>query len=106
MAIYELAYQLRMPVGRMLNEMTLEEYQGWCNYFERRPVGWRDDDRTYKLLQAQGVKEKAGALFPSLHAVYNGSQTQNEEGTNILSLKGSQLFMNMLQATGGDKLDL
>lgn len=95
-----------MPVGRLLDEMTHDELQGWFNYFERRPIGWREDDRTYKLLSAQGVKEKAHNIFPSLNTIYNGSKVVNEEGMVVSSLKGSQMFMNMLRATGGDTLDL
>lgn len=95
-----------MSVGKLLDEMTYEELQGWFNYFERRPIGWRDDDRTYKLLQAQGVKEKPQNLFTSLKAVYDETRNINSEGTDIGSLKGSLIFQKMLTARGGDLLDL
>ena len=85
--------------------MTYEELQGWFNYFERRPIGWREDDRTMKLLQAQGVKEKAVNLFPSLKAVYESNQKVNEEGTNMGSLMGSMLFQKLMTAKNGDSID-
>ena len=85
--------------------MTYEELQGWFNYFERRPIGWREDDRTMKLLQAQGVKEKAVNLFPSLKAIYESNQKVNEEGTNMGSLMGSMLFQKLMTAKNGDSID-
>lgn len=106
LTIYELAFHLHMPVNTLLNDLTYDELLGWFNYLERRPVGWRDDDRTFKLLQAQGVKQKPGELFSSLNSIYASLSRVNEEGTNIGSLRGSMLFQQMMTATGGDKLEL
>lgn len=86
--------------------MPYDEFLGWQAYFEKRPVGWRDDDRTFKLMQVQGVKQKAHELFPALGPIYNAPTKFNEDGTNMSSLKGSQLMMKMLNAVGGDKLEL
>ena len=93
-----------MPVHRLIDEMPYEEMLGWFAYFETRPVGWRDDDRTHKLLQAQGVKEKAYKIFPSLEAIYKPRKKENE--FDVVGLKTSVLFHKMLSAKGGDKLDL
>lgn len=82
--------------------MPYEELLGWFAYFEARPAGWREDDRTAKLLQAQGVKEKAYKLFPSLDAIYNS----NKSDSALSSLKGSTMFQKMMRAKGGDKLDI
>lgn len=84
--------------------MPYEELLGWFNYFEQRPLDWRDDDRTAKLLQAQGVKEKAVRLFPSLDAIYN--RKSSKEGFDVSSFKGSLMFSKILSAKKGDKLDL
>lgn len=94
-----------MTVANLTENMTYEEFLGWMNYLERRPIDWRDDDRTSKLLQAQGVKEKPHVLFPSLGAVYKTIEV-NKEGTNMGSLRGSSLFQSMMLAKGGDKLEL
>jgi hypothetical protein len=94
-----------MPVHRLLDEMPYEEMQGWFAYFESRPVEWRDDDRAYKLLQAQGVKEKAYKIFPTLEAIYK-PRKKNEEDFDVAGLKTSVLFHKMLSAKGGDKLNL
>ena len=86
--------------------MPYDEFVSWQRYFEMRPVGWRDDDRTYKLLQVQGVKEKPHNIFNSLKAIYNSEKAVNDEGTDMNSIKGSVLFQKMSMAKGGDKLDL
>ena len=96
-----------MPVHKLADEMPYEEFLGWMNYFERRPVDWRADDRAAKLLQAQGVKEKPWNLFGSLHPIYKGTTGSSDGNTlNTKSLKGSTLFSRMLSSKGGDKLDL
>ncbi len=91
-----------MPVYRLLEEMPYDELQRWYAYLEKRPVGWREDDRTSKLLQAAGVKEKPWNLFPSLLRIYK----PEDDGNPMTSLKGSVMFANMMAAKGGDKLDL
>ncbi len=73
--------------------MPYEELLGWYNYFERRPVGWRSDDRTAKLLQVQGVKQKPSEIFSSLITIYNSSKPKKDKGLNK-----SLLFQKMLSA--------
>lgn len=106
--MYELAYLLGMPVYHLV-EMPYDEYVRWQLYFERRPVGWREDDRTMKLLQVQGVKAKPESVFASL-AQLNESHRKAVDNRNGLisadNLKRSSMFSKMLSATGGDKLDL
>ena len=46
--------------------MPYTELLGWLDYFSARPIDWRDDQRTYLLLQAQGVKERPERLFDSI----------------------------------------
>lgn len=82
--------------------MPYEELLGWLNYYERRPIGWQDDLRTYYILQAFGEKRKPEMIFPSLGALRKSSESRSP----VDSLKGSALFQKMLTATGGDKLDL
>jgi hypothetical protein len=62
-----------MPVYQIL-EMPYEEFLGWFKYFNQRPVGWKEDNRTAMLLSAQGVKKKPHELFPSLKAVMRSSK--------------------------------
>ena len=73
--------------------MSYEELLAWQYYFERRPVGWREDDRTFKLLQVQGCKAKAGEIFPSLSSIYNRAPQIDEDGElDISGFKQSFLF--------------
>jgi hypothetical protein len=89
-----------------ITSMSYEELLGWFNYFERRPVDWRDDDRTSKILKSNGAKIDSLKIFPSLQAVYKQAQTENEEGFNVSSLRSSSMFQRMLRAKNGDKINL
>jgi hypothetical protein len=84
--------------------MPYEEFLGWMNYFERRPLDWRDDDRTVKLLQVQGVKEEPWRLFSSLNAIYNPPNPQGEGEFNVNNFKRSGLFQKLASASGGHVL--
>jgi len=57
--------------------MPYEEFIGWTLYFSKRPVGWREDQRTYLLLSVQGVKKKPQEIFPSLAALYSKHENSN-----------------------------
>jgi hypothetical protein len=91
-----------------MEEMPYDEFLRWNAYFERRPIGWREDDRTAKLLQAQGVEKKATEIFPSLNVIYNGNQPAVvEDGRLSLGdMQSSSFFQQMLTARGGEILDL
>jgi hypothetical protein len=90
-----------MPASSVL-EFTHDEFLGWIDYFNRRPPGWRDDDRAWKLMQSNGAKGDATKVFPSLSAVFKRTDANGP----IDTLKGSLLFHKMLSAKGGDQLDL
>jgi len=87
--------------------MPYEELLGWAAYFERRPVDWRDDDRTFKLLQVQGVKAKAMEIFPSLKALYaqEVSPVKEDKKVDLANFKKSVLFEKIRTARGGDKIN-
>lgn len=93
---------LHMPVYK-LAEMPHDELLGWYAYLERRPLGWREDDRAAKQIQAAGVKEKVWNLFPSLDRIYNPNKFAEDA---VSTLKGSALWQKLMTAQGGDKLDL
>jgi hypothetical protein len=69
--------------------MPYEELLGWSKYFSLRPPGWRDDQRTHMLLQAQGVKEKGEKLFSSLAALKKAAEDIPEEQRLAQSLVNS-----------------
>lgn len=95
-----------MPIYKLKHEMTYEELLGWINYFERRPVGWRDDDRAHKIMQTNGCEVKATEIFSSLTPIYKPANKLPDGMIDPNNLKGSVLFQKMLGAVGGDKLDL
>ena len=88
-----------MPVYKLEEEMPYTEFVKWIEFFRRRPAGWRDDQRTYLLLRAQGVKEKAENIFPTLKMM-----AQHEESKQVPDKalpKGKMLEM-MMKAKNGD----
>jgi hypothetical protein len=85
-----------------VDSLTYYEFLEWCEFLSIRPIGWREDKRAAMLMQAQGVKASEEQLFPSLSAVKSGNT--REGGLN--TLKGSSLFMKMMGAKGGDKINL
>ena len=97
-----------MPVYQLV-EMPYDEMLGWADYFEKRPVGWREDDRTMKLLQAQGVKAAPNKVFASLAKLAVAQEKRRADMPEGMisadNLKRSAFFANMLGAVGGDKLD-
>jgi hypothetical protein len=100
----------------LMEEMSYDEFQKWIEYFERRPPGWRDDNRAMRLLQAQGVKEPGEAIFESLRklkmyeSVTSKTTTVQVEEKPTASqidgnkFKGSVLFAKMMGAVGGDSI--
>jgi len=86
--------------------MPYDELLAWIKYFEKRPVGWREDNRAYKLLQAQGVKAAPQLIFPTLEPIFKQDKPAEDGQVATRSLKNSALFMMLSQAKGGDKLDI
>jgi len=92
--LYDIAYTLGMPVYKLENEMPYEEYVKWMHYFSKRPQGWKEDQRTYMIMRAFGVKESAESIFPTLAAVKKGSLSEPDK-----ALPKGQFLKRMLDAT-------
>ena len=73
----------------------------WIEYFQRRPVGWRDDHRTHYLLAAQGVKAKPHELFASLYAIEKDKEELANESLDqdANKLVVSPLFQKIMRDT-------
>jgi len=95
-----------MPVYVLLQEMPYDEFISWMAYLEKRPIGWRDDDRAFKFLQTQGVKQKPWEVFGSLQPIYRPSAKVEGGKISAKSLMGSSLFNYIAGAQKGDKLDI
>jgi len=101
MVMYELAFHLKMTVRQLKDEMYYDELLKWISYLDQRPVDWRADDRTFKLLQAQGYKGKPEAAFQSLARIYRPViSADGKMSANMI--QGSAFFQKMLSAKGGD----
>jgi len=98
-----------MPVYKLV-EMPYDELLGWFAYFESRPVGWREDDRTMKLLQVQGVKAKPAEIFNSLATLQATQEKRvSDRPPGMISseqLKKSAFFSQMLGSVDGAKLEI
>jgi hypothetical protein len=102
--IYEIAFHLKLPLYELLDKMPYTELLGWSNYFDRRPVGWREDNRAYQLMRAQGVKEKPEAIFESLAAIRRNSNSQTEPDRISNTFKNSYLYQKLMTAKAGEKV--
>lgn len=94
-----MAYNLGIPVYKIEQEMPYTELLKWITYFRRRPVGYREDNRTYMLLRAQGIKESAENLFPTIRAVRNYEDSKIEAGK---VMPQGKFLEKMLRAKNGD----
>ena len=88
-----------MPVYKLLDEMPYEELLKWFEFFHRRPVGWREDHRTYLMLRSQGVKGSAESIFQTLKQIKTNSIKQQKNDQAVP--KGKMLEL-MLKAKNGD----
>lgn len=79
-------------------EMPYTELLKWISFFRKRPIGWREDQRAYMLLAAQGVKEKPERLFPALAIIRDANRPVAKEG----AVPSGKFLENMLKARGGD----
>jgi len=79
--------------------MPYDELLKWTSFFKQRPVGWQEDQRTFLLLRAAGVKGSAESIFQSLKTIKQGQQDKQIPDRAVP--KGKFLDM-MLRAKGGD----
>jgi len=75
--------------------MPYEEFIGWFKFFNKRPIGWREDYRISLLLNAQGVKKKGSEIFQSIKIMENENRKTNGIDHNLLNMLKS--------AKNGDK---
>ena len=86
---------------KLQKEMPYTELLKWVSFFKHRPVGWREDYRTYLLLKAQGYKGKPEDLFQSLRAIKE-KREQDLYKADDKAMPAGQFLRMMKNATGGD----
>lgn len=105
MALFELSIHLRTPVHVLRTEMPYEDYQKYFQYLERRPIGWQDDLRAYRIMQAFGTQAKPHELFESLAAVMGRREVEHVDGMlQQPKLGNSSMLSRLLSAKGGEAL--
>ena len=85
-----------MPVYKLKQEMPYEELLQWVTYFEKRPVGYREDQRVFLNLQAQGYKGTPESVFASL------KQMKENIPDSVKALPKGKFLQMMQGARGGD----
>ena len=88
-----------MPVYKLQEEMPYTELLKWVEFFNRRPVGWREDLRAYLYLRTQGTKEAPEKIFPSIGRIKDHEEKMKKVDQPVI--KGRILDM-MLKAKNGD----
>lgn len=65
--------------------LPYDELLGWFEYFDRRPYGWREDNRaaTIALSFGGGDKIKPSDLFPSLGAIQRGTSAKEPDAARV-----------------------
>lgn len=91
---------LRKTVAE-INELDYEEKLGWFEYFQRRPYGWRDDNRAFIIATSMGGgKVKPEDLFDSLKIIKEQNTSKASVGEKFF-----EKFSNkMTETTNLEKL--
>jgi len=77
--------------------MPYYELLQWVTYFKRRPIGYREDQRIFLLLQAQGYKGRAEDVFASIRLMKENIPTE------IKALPRGIFLEMMMKAKGADE---
>lgn len=81
-----MAFLLGLTKAQLM-ELDYEELLGWSEYFRRRPVGWRDDNRAALIIMSSlgGGKAKPEDLFESLRILKEQAaiSTNTEDSSNF-----------------------
>lgn len=81
--------------------MPYSEYVNWLKFFQRRPEGWREDQRAAMIMKSFGVKQQPQDLFPSLKAIHKSNEPKPDQAK-----PAGKFFQKMLSAEGGDAAQL
>ena len=73
--------------------MPYEELLGWQEYLDKRPAGWREDQRAAMIMQSFGVKATPDKLFSSLARMKTSAVEVSGDGViSVDSFKQSGVF--------------
>ena len=97
--MFEIAYNLGIPVYKMMQEMPYTELLKWIDFFKSRPVGWREDYRAYMLMSSFGFKGKPEQAFTSLRQL---KQEEEKRKVNDRAVPTGLFLQKMITAVNGD----
>jgi hypothetical protein len=80
--------------------MPYTELLKWIEFFRSRPVGFKDDYRTYLLMRSFGYKGKMEDTFPTLRAVKQHREKHTTAGQALPKGKFLQMMMNAKNGDG------
>jgi hypothetical protein len=83
----------------MMEEMPYTELQKWINFFEEKPIGWRDDYRAFLIMKSMGYKGKAEDVFGSIRQI---KKIESDKKVNDRAVPKGNLLAKMMKAKGGD----
>lgn len=78
--------------------MPYTELLKWIDFFNKQPVGWKEDQRTYMLLRSWGLKEPAEKVFPSLRIIKDNDMKKKEPDRAVPSGR----FLEMMLSAKSD----
>ncbi|MDB4378619.1 hypothetical protein N9Z41_02495 [bacterium] len=79
--------------------MPYTELLKWVDFFNKRPIGWQEDQRTYLLLRSLGYKGSGESLFPSLLRL---KQEHEKAQTPDKAVPKGKFLDMMMKAKNGD----
>lgn len=102
--LFELAYLLKIPLYKLMDEMPYDELLGWGEYFNLKPPGWREDQRAALIVNSNGANVAGEHMFSSLARMKEISEKEDADKVNTKGLTQSAFMQNMLKAVGGDRI--
>lgn len=91
-----------MPVYKLLDEMPYDELLKWVSFFEARPNGWREDQRTYMIMASMGAKGKPEDFFPSLRMMKVQEEKAKAKREADMVTPTGLFLKKMMAAKSGD----
>ena len=88
----------------LLESMSFQEYVLWLKFFNKRPLGWREDMRAYRLMCSSGnmpKNAKPGDWFSSLAQMSEAEAAENK----AIPHRGTFVHTALMNARGGAKLE-
>ena len=87
----------------VVEDLPHEELKKWFQYFNQRPIGWREDFRAYRIMQAFGTKEPIEKVFESARMMKTHN-AEAEDKPNPVKLSG--ILGKLGKAVGGETIPL